>query len=372
MTEERRPLPYPWDDVKERLRVSLPNIVARLGLTYAQRDSAPVWFPLNPTRNDKNPGSFCIWSGTGNFAEFAGLKVSGDVFDLIAYVEGLHGKMDAYWRALELLGLGRGNVRTKSEDIQARERSAKDAAARLAKNAAAEAAKARQLFGLWLGLPPIAGTPAEHYLREVRGLPLDRLAHQPGALRWAGAVEWSDPETGEVFEWRNVMVSAMTRGKAVTGLHRTWLAPDGSGPDPRRKAQGKHKTMIGSVSGAAIRLSPGPSGLSPTMAERKGRTDPLAVGEGIETSTSVAIARADYRVWAAGSLSLMGLLDWPACASAVVLLRDNDWNKPQAQAAFDQVERHWRMQARGRPLVVAAPPADVDDFNSWVMRGMAA
>ena len=41
-----------------------------------------------------------------------------------------------------------------------------------------------------------------------------------------------------------------------------------------------------------------------------------------------------------------------------MLLRDNDWNKPQAQAAFDQVERHWRTQARGRPLVVAAPPAE--------------
>lgn len=368
---EPRPLPYAWDDVKERLRVSLPDVVARLGMRYVQRDSAPVWFPLNPTRNDKNPGSFCIWSGTGNFAEFAGLKASGDVFDLIAYVEGLHGKMDAYWRALELLGLGRGNVRTKSEDLKARERAEKDAAARAAKNAAAVEAESRRLFGLWLGLPPIAGTPAEHYLREVRGLPLDRMAHQPGALRWARSVEWTDPETGEVIEWRNCMVSAMTRGKVLTAVHRTFLTPDGTGPDPRRKSQGKHKTMKGDPKGAAIRLSAGPSGLSPTMAEKKGRTDPLAIGEGIETSLSVACARPDYRVWSAGSLSLMGLLDWPACASAVVLLRDNDWNKPAAQAAFDQVERHWRAQARGRPVVVAAPPPDVDDFNSWVMRGMA-
>lgn len=369
-----RPLPYAWDEVKARLQTALPDVVERLGLRFAERTTAPRWFPLNPTRADKKPGSFVIYSATGSWAEFAGIKASGDVFDLIAYVERLQGKMDAYWRALELLGLGRGNVRTKAEDVQARERAEKDAAARRAKSAAEAEAVSRQLFGLWLGLPPITGTPAEHYLRQVRGVPMERLAHQPGALRWAACVEWIDPVTGEVFEWRNCMVSAMTRGKALTAVHRTWLAPDGSGPDPWRKAQEKpkHKTMKGDPKGAAIRLSAGPSGLSPTMAEKKGRTDPLAIGEGIETSLSVACARPDYRVWAAGSLSLMGLLDWPACASAVVLLRDNDWESAAAQAAFVQVEAHWRAQARGRPLVVAAPPAEVDDFNSWVMRGMAA
>lgn len=370
-----RPLPYAWDDVKQRLQAQLPGVLAALGLRYRERDSSPTVYPLNPTRNDKNPGSFVIWtqgSAAGAFKEFAGIPAKGDVFGLIGYVLGLQEKIDAYWWALEHLGLERGRVRTRAADQLARERRERDAAAARVKDAQAAEAKERALFGLWLGLPPIAGTPAEHYMREVRNVPLERLPHQPGALRWARAVEWIDPETGEVHEWRNVMVSAMTRGKQVTALHRTFLLPDGSGPDPARKAAGKHKTMIGSASGAAIRLSAGPSGLSPTMAEKKGRTDPLAVGEGIETSGAVACARLDYRVWAAGSLSLMGLLDWPACASAVVLLRDNDWDKPDAIKAFERVEAHWRAQARGRPLVVAAPPAGVDDFNSWAMRGMAA
>lgn len=366
-----RPLPYAWDEVKARLQGRLPQVLDALGLRHRESASAPVIYPLNPTRNDRNPGSFVIWTrgdAAGAWKEYAGVPAKGDVFDLIGYVLRLQAKIDAYWWALEFLGLDRGRVRTKSEDQQARERRERDAAAARAKDQAAAEAKQRQLFGLWLGLPPIAGTPAEHYLREVRGIPLERLAHPPGALRWAERVEWADPATGEVFEWRHVMVAAMTRDKKVTALHRTFLKPDGSG----KAGRAKDKTMIGSASGAAIRLSPGPSGLSPTQAEKKGRCDPLALGEGIETCLPVACARPDYRVWAAGSLSLMGLLDWPACASAVVLLRDNDWDKPEAVAAFERVEAHWRAQARGRPVVVVAPPPGVDDFNGWVMRGMAA
>lgn len=371
MTFEPRPLPYSWADVKVRLQDRLPPLLDALGLRHDGRASDPRVFPLNPVRDDRRPGSFVVWTtGTaaGAWKDYAlGEDAKGDVFDLIAYCLRLQEKIDAYWWALEFLGLERGRVRTKAQDIQDRERRAADAAAEAARDEAAGKAKQAALFKLWLSLPPIAGTPAERYLREARRIPLERLAHQPGALRWAERVEWIDPETGEVFEWRHCMVAAGTRGTRVTGLHRTWLKPDGSGKAGREK----DKTMIGSWRGAAIRLSPGPSGLSPTKAEQKGVTGPLAVGEGIETCLPVAVARADYRVWAAGSLGLMGLLDWPACASAVVLLRDNDWSKPEAMAAFARVEAHWRGQARGRPVVVAAPPAEHDDFNSWAQRGAA-
>lgn len=371
---EPRPLPYPWDEVKARLQASLPGVLAALGLRYRERDSEATVKPLNPTRNDKNPGSFVIWtqgSAAGAWKEYAGVQAKGDVFDLIGYVLGLQAKIDAYWWALEHLGLDRGRVRTKAQDVRDRERRERDAAAQAVKERQAAEAKERALFGLWLGLEPITGTPAERYLREVRRVPLERLKHSPGALRWAASVEWIDPETGEVREWNNVMVSAMTAGKRVTALHRTWLKPDGSGPDPERKARGRHKTMIGTASGAAIRLSPGPSGLSPTMAAAKGVVGPLAIGEGIETCLPVAVARPDYRVWAAGSLSLMGLLDWPDCASAVVLLRDNDWEKAEAIAAFERVERHWQRQAQGRPVHVVAPPPGVEDFSAWAMGGGA-
>lgn len=359
-----RPLPYPWPEVKARLQASLPNVLEHLGLRYAEPSSADVLHPLNPTRNDKRPGSFVVWtrgSAAGAWKEYAGIAAAGDVFGLIGYVLNLEAKIDAYWWALEFLGLDRGNVRTKAEDVQARERRAKDAAAQAVKDREWAEKKQRQLFGLWLGLPPIAGTPAETYLRDVRGIPLSRLKSQPGALRWAERVEWVDPETGEVFEWRHVMVSAMTTGKRVTALHRTFLKPDGSGKAERRKA----KTMIGTASGAAIRISAGPSGLSPTRAETAGRLDPLIITEGIEDALTLAVARPDCRVWAAGSLDLMRLFEWPACTSAVVLAADNDWDKPEAVMGFEKVEAWWRAQARGRLVVVVRAQAG-KDFNDMV------
>jgi len=368
MVTEPRPLPYPWDEVKGRLQSALPSVLAALGLRYAEKDTEAVLHPLNPTRSDKRPGSFVIWtqgSAAGAWKEYAGIAAKGDVFDLIGYVLRLQAKIDAYWWALEFLGLERGRVRTKAQDIQDREKREKDAAAEAVKNAAAAEARQRKLFGLWLGLPGIADTPAEHYLRVVRGIPMERLAHQPGALKWAANVEWIDPETGEVFEWRNVMIAAMTADKKVTALHRTFLKADGSGKAERRKA----KTMIGTASGAAIRVSPGPSGLSPTLAERKGRADPLVITEGIEDALTLAVARPDCRVWAAGSLDLMRLFGWPACASAVVLAADNDWDKPEAVRAFDRVEAYWRDQARGRPVHVVRAQAG-KDFNDMA-RGVA-
>lgn len=375
MVTERRPLPYAWDDVKDELQSRVTWLMKDLGID-AKPDKGGRYHPLNPNRVDNKPGSLVIWTDgdrVGAWKDYSSGD-QGDIFGMIQFWARPRPaeKMDVYWWALNWLGWDHGQVRTLAEDVEARERRDRESRAAESRRKAAAADLSARLFGLWLSLPPIAGTPAERYLRDVRGLPMEHLAHQPGALRWAEKVEFIDPETGEVHEWRHCMVSAMTAGKKVTGLHRTFLTPDGSGPDPWRKARKKHKTMKGDVSGAAIRLSPGPSGLSPTMAERKGRKDPLAIGEGIETCLSVACARPDYRVWAAGSLSLMGLLDWPECASAVVLLRDNDWDKPDAVKAFERVEAHWRKQAQGRPVVVVAPPAGVDDFNSWVQRGMAA
>lgn len=373
MTLAPRPLPYAWDNVKKRLQRDFSRLLAELGVR-AQPDRNGLVHPLNPNRDDRRPGSFVIWTrgnDAGIWKDFA-CGDKGDVFDLIMYLArpSPARKIDAYWWALDFLGLERGAVRTRAEDVAARERREREARAEEARIRKAEAARSRALFGLWLGLPPITGTPGEYYLREVRKIPMERLAHQPGATRWAERVEWVDPETGEVFEWQNVIVNAMTAEKHVTALHRTWLLPDGSGPDPVRKARGRHKTMIGTAAGSAIRVSPGPSGLSPTRAAAKGLIDPLILTEGYEDALTLAVARPDCRVWAAGSLSLMGLLDWPACASAVVLAADNDWDKPQAVAAFDKVEAHWRAMARGRPVHVARAQGG-KDFNDMA-RGVAA
>ena len=97
------------------------------------------------------------------------------------------------------------------------------------------------------------------------------------------------------------------------------------------------------------------------------------MGEGIETlHLGIAVAWPDFRVWAAGSLSHMGLLDWPPCVRNVTLLRDNDWHSGAGRAAFGVVEAHWRVLADQRDrqgnwseVFVAAPTVGAD-FNDMI------
>lgn len=356
--DERRPLPYAWAEVRGRLQGELLRLLPALGIKDQPRGG--VVTPLNPTRRDRRPGSFVIWTdpdAAGGWRDYA-TGEHGDVLDLVLYLQRLHGRIDAYWWALEFLGLDRGQVRTADAERQDRERADRE---RKAAAARAEAAEARQSSGLWESwrrMAPIAGTAAETYLREARGIDLSRLSKLPSSLRFSPALEHIDSDTGEVSVWP-CMVAAMVAGDRVTGLHRTWLANDGSAKAPVVKP----KKMIGRARGAAIRLTRGGSGLPLSKAMKLGRCEPLLIGEGIETTLTCAVARPDYRAWAAGSLSLMGLLEWPQSASAVILLRDNDW-KVEASAAFDRVAAHWATLANGRPLKVVSS-AIGSDFNDW-------
>jgi hypothetical protein len=371
MTAERAPLPYDWGEIRTRLQGDLTALLDRLNLKHdlpGPGDGRRI-FPINPMRADRKAGSFVIWKDAdrkGAWKDYA-TGAQGDVFDLIAGVEGLRSKIDTYWWAVDFLNLdrqGRADAPRRRGAIAAeQERRRLDHLAAEAKAREDDEANSAHLFALWLTLPPIAGTPAEHYLRHARGLPLERLRAMPGALRWAEHVEYVNQTTGEVKTWRHVMVSAMTRGSAVVGLHRTYLKPDGSG----KADMAKPKLMIGPVRGAAIRLASGPSGLSPSAAAKVGRRDPLAIGEGIETCLTAACVLPHYRVWAAGSLSFMGLLDWPECASAVVLMAENDYGAG-ARAAFARVEAHWRKLAKGRPVFVVASAVG-SDFNDWARAG---
>lgn len=366
MTQDRRELPYDPREIRERLQQRIDSLLPALGITTLPK--AGICTPLNPRRADRHPGSFVIWTrageggdGVGSWKDYA-IKKHGDVYQLIQYLLGLHKWIDAYWWALDFLGLQRGNVRTKAQAELDRERIEADRRAAEAKAKQADDAKGRKAFERWLACRPGQGTLAETYMNEARGLPLvQRLGKWPQALRFAPALEHFDRATGELTEWP-AMVSAMNcsvTGK-VRAIHRTYLAPDGRAKAPVAGA----KKMWGVASGCAIRVWKGAGDLSPEQAAKKGVFGPLIVTEGIEDAVTAAISQPAYRVWAAGSLSLMGTLTWPACASGVVLVADNDWHEPQAVAAFEAVEAHWRAQARGRPLKVARAQAG-KDLNDW-------
>ncbi len=151
----------------------------------------------------------------------------------------------------------------------------------------------RKAAWLWSRRRPIAGTPAQKYLREVRGidctlpatlgfLPPTKPGHHPALI---AAYDMPDePEPGILAEPRN-----------VDAVHLVLLKPDGAG-----KADVKpDKITIGSPGGLPIVLAP-PNNLLG-----------LAVAEGIEDALSLH-QTTELGAWAAGAASFM-----PAFADAV-------------------------------------------------------
>ena len=164
--------------------------------------------------------------------------------------------------------------------------------ARVAKPAAASAATAppRWVRTAWHAAVPIAGTPADAYLRS-RGL----APPWPAALRWDAA--------------RGRMIAPVVRDDALLGLHATAL------PGRRRRAHGP-------VKGGAVRLAPMRHGV-------------LAVAEGIETALAYR-ALTGTPTWAALSSAGMRNAPLPQGLRQLVVAADFDG---AGLAAAEHLER---------------------------------
>src|SRR5262245_3077227 len=130
------------------------------------------------------------------------------------------------------------------------------------------------------GAPDIRGTPAETYLVS-RGLKIEEdLAH---VLRFSANLKFNgEAAIGMVALLRDI------RNNDPCGIHRTFLAPDGSKID---------RKMLGRAKGAAIKLD-----------AHEDVSSGLHVGEGIETCQS-ARQLGFLPVWAVGSAG--ALADFP-------------------------------------------------------------
>ena len=174
--------------------------------------------------------------------------------------------------------------------------------------AAKRAAKAR---ALWLEAQPIAGTLAERYLRDARGI----TCPLPPVLRFHGAC-WHGPTAR-----RYPALVAAVQGAGLPAVHRTFLRVDGSGKadiDPP-------KAMLGATAGGAVRLADGP-----------GR---LVVAEGVESALSLASGLLDgpATIWAALSTSGLRGLRLPLQAGRLTIAADGD--APGREAAHALAER---------------------------------
>ncbi len=196
-----------------------------------------------------------------------------------------------------------------------------------------DADRTRAALELWHSAQAAEGTPAARYLKS-RGLRLPDGAAQ----RFAAAMRHP---TGTTWP---AMVGLVTRADGVpTGIHRTFLAADGTGKAPITPA----KMMLGPCKGGAVRLAPaGPV---------------LMVGEGIE-SCLAAMQATGRPSWAALSASGLRAVELPPTVREVIVLADGD------QAGADAArECARRMAADGRKARIAWPPAG-QDFNDVLLR----
>lgn len=181
--------------------------------------------------------------------------------------------------------------------------------ARRHQNAAARANPARPgpppwIRGVWDAAVPIAGTPADDYLRS-RGLG----PPWPVALRWDAI--------------RGRMIAPVVRGDQLRGLHATTL------PGRERKAHGP-------VKGGAVRLARAVDGT-------------LALAEGIETALAYT-AHAGIPAWAALSATGLTHAALPRGVERLVVAADFDG---AGLLAAEQLEK--RARAAGLDVRIHLP-----------------
>jgi hypothetical protein len=180
---------------------------------------------------------------------------------------------------------------------------------------------------------PVAGTLAATYL-HARG-----LADLSGteSLRFHPRCWWR-PDIGPT-EARPALIAAVTDlDGRITGVHRTWLAADGSDKaaiDPPRKA-------MGDLLGNAVRFGV--------------VDDVMAAGEGIETVLSIRQALPTLGAVAALSANHLAAMLFPAALRRLYIIRDDD---PAGNRARDRLVE--RANVVGIEAVTLSPV--LGDFN---------
>ncbi|HMO31259.1 toprim domain-containing protein [Enterovirga sp.] len=181
---------------------------------------------------------------------------------------------------------------------------------------------------------PIAGTLVETYLRN-RGI---TVLHGTGALRFHPRCYYRPGAHGPT-EPRPAMIGAVTDlGGRITGAHRTWLAPDGSG----KAAIDRPRKAMGDLLAHAVRF-----GLP---------NEVMAAGEGIESVLSLRCAVPHMAMVAALSAAHLAAILFPTSLRRLYIAHDND---PAGDGARDSLIK--RTNAAGIEAIVLSPIRG--DFN---------
>ncbi len=244
----------------------------------------------------------------------------GDLLDVIRKSRGFLDFADVVAEARRFLSLPHPEPESR----------ARKHASTAATSGSAEAA--RRLFAM---SQSIAGTPVETYLRK-RGI---TALHGTGHLRFHPRCYFRPDEHGPTETWPAMIAAVTDLDGAITGAHRTWLAPDGSGKAPidtQRKAMGE-------LLGHAVRI-----GVPGTV---------MAAGEGIETMLSLRQVLPDLAVAPALSAAHLAAILLPPELRRLYIVRDND---PAGDGARDTLTD--RAKAAGiETIVLSSAMGDLNE-----------
>lgn len=181
---------------------------------------------------------------------------------------------------------------------------------------------------------PITGTIVETYLRK-RGI---TALHGTGALRFHPRCYYRPDSYSPTETWPAMIASVTDLDNRITGAHRTWLSPDGSGKAPIDTP----RRAMGDLLGNAVRFDL--------------THDIMAAGEGIETMLSLRTALPHMPMAAALSAAHLAAILFPATLRRLYIARDDDPAGDHAMAGLVE-----RAQAAGIEAITLSPR--LGDFN---------
>ena len=242
----------------------------------------------------------------------------GDLLDLIAQAQGCATLADTLDEARRFLSLPRPEGH---EPVMPAPKGSPEAA--------------RRLFAM---SKPIRGTAAETYLR-TRGITDLRdctsLRFHPRCY-YRG--DEADPAGSARNAWPALIAAATDPAGAITGVHRTWLAPSGQTKAPVSTP----RRSMGLINGQGVRIGAA-HGI-------------VAVGEGLETMLSLRVALPDLPVIAAGSANHLRALLLSDGLRRLYVAEDDDTAGRRATASVMT-----RAEAAGIEAIRLAPARG--DFN---------
>lgn len=238
----------------------------------------------------------------------------GDLLDIIREQSGLADFAEVAAEARSFLGLHCPDPRPK-----------------LSKAPTGSSGAARRLFAM---ARPIDGTLVEAYL-QTRGIV---TRHGLTAIRFHPHCYYRSHSHAPRETWPAMIAAVTDLDGAITGVHRTWLAPDGTAKAPLESP----RRAMGALLGHAVRFG--------------SVCDVLAAGEGIETMLALRTVLPRMPMMAALSAAHLAAISFPAALRRLYIARDNDPAGDRAMAVLRD-----RARAAGIEAIGLSPR--LGDFN---------